>query len=148
MTVALTAVRPMVETISHHDQILGIIVYRDFDVDGIRFISPNYFSLQLGQMRRPAGYEVVPHIHNAVQRHTVGTQEVLFIKGGRIRIDFYSFSQDFLESRELGAGDLVLLVGAGHGIEVLEEATIVEVKNGPFIEGADKGRFSGKRPPA
>jgi hypothetical protein len=133
------------ETIRHEDQIVAIIIYRDFQVEGIKFLSPDYFSLQLGHMRRPAGYHVVPHIHNAVQRHTVGTQEVLFVKSGLIRIDFYSFAQEFLQSRQLGEGDLVLLVGAGHGIEVLEEATIVEVKNGPFIEGADKGRFEGKR---
>lgn len=135
----------MIETIRHDDQIVAIIVYRDYQVDGIKFLSPNDFSLQLGHMRRPAGYQVVPHIHNPVHRHTVGTQEVLFIKSGLIQIDFYSFSKEYLESRQLGAGDLVLLAGAGHGIEVLEEATIVEVKNGPFIEGADKGRFEGKR---
>lgn len=135
----------LMETIRHDDQIVAIIVHRDFQVDGIKFLSPDYFSLQLGHMHRPAGYQVVPHIHNAVQRHTVGTQEVLFIKSGRIRIDFYSFAQEYLQSRELCAGDLVLLVGAGHGIEVLEDATIVEVKNGPFIAGADKGRFDGKR---
>jgi len=69
----------------------------------------------------------------------------LFIKSGVVRIDFYSYEQVYLESRELSAGDFILLAGAGHGIEVLEDATIVEVKNGPFIEGADKGRFEGKR---
>lgn len=135
----------MIETIQHDGQTVAILVRTSYDIDGIQFMSPNDFALQLGQMRRPAGYQVVPHIHNPVQRHTVGTQEVLFIKGGRIRIDFYSFAQVYLESRELGPGDFILLAGAGHGIEILEEATIVEVKNGPFIEGADKGRFDGKR---
>ena len=134
-----------IETITHDGQTVAILVRNSYDVDGIKFMSPNDFALQLGQMRRPAGYQVVPHIHNPVQRNTVGTQEVLFIKSGRIRIDFYSFSQVYLESRELGPGDFILLAGAGHGIEIIEEATIVEVKNGPFIEGADKGRFDGKR---
>jgi hypothetical protein len=96
-------------------------------------------------MKRPAGYQVIPHMHNPVQRNTIGTQEVLFIKSGLIRIDFFAFDQEFLESRKLSAGDVVLLAGAGHGIEVLEEAVIVEVKNGPFVEGADKGRFPGRR---
>ena len=45
----------------------------------------------------------------------------------------------------MSAGDLILLAGAGHGIKVLEKSTIVEVKNGPFVEGADKGRFEGKK---
>ena len=135
----------MIDTIQHDGQTVAILVRNSYDVDGIKFMSPTDFALQLGQMRRPAGYQVVPHIHNPVERHTIGTQEVLFVKTGRIRIDFFSFAQEYLESRELGPGDFILLAGAGHGIEVLEEATIVEVKNGPFIEGADKGRFDGKR---
>lgn len=135
----------MIDTIEHDGQTVAILVRNSYDVDGIKFMSPTDFALQLGQMRRPAGYQVVPHIHNPVERHTIGTQEVLFVKTGRIRIDFFSFAQEYLESRELGPGDFILLAGAGHGIEVIEEATIVEVKNGPFIEGADKGRFDGKR---
>ena len=136
---------PAVETIQCDGQVIAIIVHRDYRVDGIKFLSPNEFSLQLGHMTRPAGYEVVPHMHNPVERNTIGTQEALFIKKGVVRVDFYGFDQRYLESRQLEAGDLILLAGAGHGIEVLEEATIVEVKNGPFIEGADKGRFDGKR---
>lgn len=136
----------MIETIQWQDQIIALIIRGGYDVDGIKFLTPNEFSLQLGHMRRPAGYQVVPHTHNPVARHTVGTQEVLFLKRGVIRIDFYTFEQEYVESRELRAGDLILLAGAGHGIEVLEEATIVEVKNGPYIEGADKGRFEGKKP--
>ena len=94
-------------------------------------------------MNRPKGYKVIPHIHNPVHRNTVGTQEVLFIKKGKIRIDFYSYEQDYIDSRTLSEGDAILLVGAGHGIDVLEPAIIIEVKNGPFIPGADKGRFAG-----
>ncbi|HYE84970.1 MAG TPA: hypothetical protein VEA16_01350 [Vicinamibacterales bacterium] len=135
----------MIETIQWQDQIIAIIVRAGYDVEGIKFLTPNDFALQLGHMRRPTGYQVVPHTHNPVDRHTVGTQEVLFLKRGRIRVDFYTFEQTYVESRELVAGDLIMLAGAGHGIDVLEDATIVEVKNGPFIEGADKGRFPGKR---
>ena len=135
----------MIETIVHDDTIFAIIVYKDYETEGVEFLSPTDFSLQLGYIHRPAGYHVMPHTHNPVHRQTIGTQEVLFIKSGVIRIDFYSCEQVYLESRELSAGDIVLLASAGHGFEVLEDATIVEVKNGPFIEGADKSRFEGKR---
>ncbi len=135
----------MIEQIVYDNTIVAIIVYKNYQTEGIKFLTPDEFSLQLGFMQRPAGYQIVPHIHNPVHRHSIGTQEVLFIKSGVIRVDFYSFEQVYLESRDLSAGDFILLAGAGHGIEVLEDATIVEVKNGPFIEGADKGRFEGKR---
>ena len=135
----------MIERIVHDGQTIAVLIGKNYRKEGIEFLTPNDFSLQIGHMTRPVGYRVVPHAHNPVPRHTIGTQEALFIKSGRIRIDFYAFDQTYLESRELGAGDILLLAGAGHGIEVLEEATIVEVKNGPFVEGADKGRFEGRR---
>lgn len=136
---------PTIEKIMHKGTLIALIIYKIYKQNGIQFLSPNEYSLQLGYMTRPKGYKIMPHIHNPVHRHTIGTQEVLFIKSGEIRIDFYSFEQFFLESRKLSAGDIILLAGAGHGIEVLQEAEIVEVKNGPFIEGVDKGRFEGKR---
>jgi hypothetical protein len=135
----------MIEKIEHKNAVIALILRRSFEQDGIQFLSPNDYLLQLGYMKRPAGYQIVPHVHNPVPRNTVGTQEVLFIKSGEIRIDFYSFEQKYLESRTLSAGDIILLAGAGHGIEVLKEAEIIEVKNGPFVAGADKGRFEGKR---
>lgn len=131
----------MIETITHDKTTIAIILRRSYSVDGIAFVTPNEFTLQLGHMTRPAGYEVIPHIHKPVRRETVGTQEVLFIKSGRILIRFFDFDERMITSREVGAGDVILLAAAGHGITVLETATIVEVKNGPFIEGADKGRF-------
>lgn len=134
----------MIEKIVHNNIVIALILYKEYKQEGISFLSPNEYSLQLGYMTRPKGYQISPHIHNPVKRNTIGTQEVLFIKSGEIRIDFYSFEQSFLESRKLSAGDIILLAGAGHGIEVLQEAEIIEVKNGPFIDGADKGRFKGK----
>ena len=135
----------MIETIKHQEEVIAIIVRKDYCKEGIEFVTPEDFSLQLGHMTRPVGYKIIPHTHKPFRRETVGTQEVLFIKSGRVRVDFYSFEQVYLESRDLDAGDLILLAGAGHGITILETATIVEVKNGPFIEGADKGRFEGKK---
>lgn len=135
----------MIETIYHNDSVVAIILRKDHHTEGIEFITPQNFSLQLGSMTRPAGYKIVPHIHNPVRRETTGTQEALFVKRGRIEIDFYSFEQVYLQSRILSAGDIVLLAGAGHGITVVEESEIIEVKNGPFIAGSDKGRFEGRK---
>jgi hypothetical protein len=137
----------MIETICHNDQVIGIIMHKDYHIDNnkIEFVSPQDYLLQLGYMNRPVGYKVIPHIHNPVRRETYGTQEVLFIKEGRILIEFYSYEHVYLESRELSAGDVILLCGAGHGITMLEPTIMIEVKNGPFIEGEDKGRFEGKK---
>jgi hypothetical protein len=138
----------MIETIRDEGEIIAIIVHREheLDPDMIEFISPLHFSLQLGLMNRSAGYRVIPHAHNPVERNTIGTQEVLFITKGSIEVDFYSFRRQYLESRTLRAGDVILLSGAGHGITMLENSSIIEVKNGPFVEGMDKERFDGVKP--
>jgi hypothetical protein len=134
----------MVEFVRSDGIVIGIIIKNGYRLDGdkIEFVTPNDYSLQVGYMCRPNGYKVVPHSHNSVKRETTGTQEVLFIKEGKIKIDFFSFDRQYLESRILAGGDLVFLAGAGHGITVLEDATIVEVKNGPFVPGSDKERFN------
>lgn len=132
-----------IENIIHNGLVIAIIIQNEYHHDGIKFLSDESFSLQIGYMSRPKGYQVIPHIHNPVERNTIGTQEVLFIKKGKIRIDFYSYEQVYLESRTLTEGDVIFLIGAGHGIDILEPSEIFEVKNGPYIEGADKGRFEG-----
>ena len=71
------------------------------------------------------------------------TQEVLFIKKGVIRVDFYDEYEDYLESRDLYAGDIILLVSGGHGFQILEEVEMIEVKQGPYAGEYDKKRFSG-----
>ncbi len=71
------------------------------------------------------------------------TQEVLFIKKGKLRVDFYDDYEDYLESVILEAGDVILLVSGGHGFKILEETEMIEVKQGPYSGEADKKRFTG-----
>ncbi len=133
----------MIETLKIGDQLLAVIVPRDFNEPGIHFFTPNDLSQQLAHMRHPAGKVIEPHVHNPVDRSVQFTQEVLFIKRGRLRVDFYDNQQTYLESRVLGAGDVILLATGGHGFEVLEELEMVEVKQGPYAGDQDKTRFVG-----
>lgn len=135
----------MIETIKYNNLIIAIIIYGDYQKDGISFITPPEFSLQLGYLNHPAGHRIVPHVHNPIHRETIGTQEVLFIKSGSIKIDFYSSQQKYLESRTLSARDMVLLASGGHGIEILEPTIMFEVKNGPYLDDMDKVRFEGEK---
>lgn len=94
-------------------------------------------------MHHPAGKDIDAHVHNLVHRNVVLTQEVLFIKRGKLRVDFYDDYEDYLESTTLEAGDVILLISGGHGFSVLEDVEMVEVKQGPYSGEADKKRFSG-----
>ena len=131
----------MIETITHASTVLAIIIRQDFKKDGIEFFTPNHFSQQLAYMNRPAGYVIQPHVHNPVRREVEFTKEVLFVKSGRLRVDFYSESQAYLESTNLSTGDVILLAQGGHGFEMLEDTEIIEVKQGPYAGEQDKTRF-------
>ena len=121
---------------------LAIIVRNSYRSDGIKFFTPNNFSQQLGYMNRPTGYRIEPHVHNHIQKEVRQTQEVLFIRKGKLRIDFYKENMKYLESRILESGDVILLSGGGHGIEILQHSEILEVKQGPYQGEKDKKRFS------
>lgn len=135
----------MIENIKHNDELLAIIIYNSFDKPGIHFFTPNELSQQLAYMHHPAGKIIEPHVHNPVPREVHYTQEVLFIKRGKIRVDFYDTAQNYLESRTLSTGDVILLATGGHGFEILEEIEMIEVKQGPYAGEVDKTRFISKK---
>jgi len=132
----------MIERVNFADVEFAIILRSDFREPGIHFFTPGDFSQQLGYMRHPAGHVIQPHVHNPVSRAVHFTHEVLFLRRGRLRVDFYTDAGVYLESRELGAGDVILLAAGGHGFEALEEIEMVEVKQGPYVGDADKTRFT------
>jgi hypothetical protein len=131
----------MIEEIKTEGEILAIIVRNHFAKDGISFFTPNDFSQQLAYMKHPAGKIIEPHIHNPIKREVLFTKEVLFIKKGKLRVDFYDINQNYLQSRILTSGDVILLSEGGHGFEVLEDLEMFEVKQGPYVGEADKTRF-------
>jgi hypothetical protein len=66
---------------------------------------------------------------------------VLFIKSGKVRVDFYDDHQNYYESRILNKNDVILLASGGHGFEMLEVSEIIEVKQGPYSQKKDKKIF-------
>ncbi|HNZ26106.1 MAG TPA: hypothetical protein PLG34_01160 [Spirochaetota bacterium] len=132
----------MLEEIKFNDEILAIIIYSSFSKDGIHFFTPDDFSQQLAYMKHPKGKLIQPHVHNPVSREVKYTKEVLFIKKGKIRVDFFDDCQNYLKSRILQSGDIILLSSGGHGFEVIEEIEMIEVKQGPYAGDQDKTRFN------
>jgi hypothetical protein len=131
----------MVERIEHNNILLALIIRASYEKEGISFFTPDDFSQQLGYMKREKGYVIEPHVHNPVTREVVWTQEVLYIKTGKVRVDFYDESKVYLESRFLFTGDVILLASGGHGFTMIEESEIIEVKQGPYSGDKDKTRF-------
>jgi hypothetical protein len=125
------------------NQLLALIIRKDYAEPGVHFFTPDEFSQQLGYMKHAARTRIQPHIHKRVRRELQFTQEVLFVRKGKLRVDFYDDSQRYHCSRILEGGDVILLASAGHGFEVLEDVEMFEVKQGPYAEAEDKVRFRG-----
>ncbi|RJQ52964.1 MAG: NAD-dependent epimerase/dehydratase family protein [Actinobacteria bacterium] len=132
-----------VEEIRDGDEWLAIVIRREHHEEGVNFFSPADFSQQLGFIRHQAGHVIEPHVHNVVPREVLYTQEVLFVRSGRLRVDLFGSDGHFAGSRVLEAGDTILLAGGGHGFEVLADCEMVEVKQGPYAGTMDKLRIEG-----
>ena len=133
----------MIEEIKHNNELMGIIIKNTYKSEGVSFFTPNDFSQQLAYMSHKTGKIIDPHIHNPVKREVRFTQEVLVIKKGKLRVDFYDDDQNYLESRELLEGDVILLASGGHGFHVIEDIEMIEIKQGPYAGDKDKTRFQG-----
>ncbi len=131
----------MIKYINFNNKLQAIIIRHSFQKEGIEFFTPDDFSQQLAYMKRPKDYVIAPHVHNPVPREVQFTKEVLYLKNGKVRVDFYDEQQKYLESTVLHAGDVILLAFGGHGFEMLEESEIIEVKQGPYAGDLDKTRF-------
>ena len=132
----------MIEEVTHQQIILAIIIRANYKKEGISFFTPGDFSQQLGYMNRPKGYIIDPHVHNLVERKVTLTQEVLYIKSGEVKVNFYTNDQEYLESRTLQTGDVILLAAGGHGFEMLAATEMIEIKQGPYCGDEDKVRFT------
>lgn len=131
----------MIEEITHEGKLIAIIVRSTFRKQGIEFFTPDDFSQQLAYMNRPANYRIPPHIHNSAHREVSLTQEVLFIRSGKVKVDFYDSDRRPLVDSILETGDVILLASGGHGFTMLEPTEIIEVKQGPYLGDGDKIRF-------
>ena len=127
--------------ITSKKRLLAVIIKAKFKQDGLKFFVPDEYPQQLGYMGRPRGYTIAPHVHKPTLRRIKFTQEVLFIRSGKVRVDFYDGRKHYIESRIVKQGDIVFLAFGGHGFEFMEDAEMIEVKQGPFFKGIQPVRF-------
>ena len=132
----------LAEPVEVGDRCLAWVMRAGLDVEGVEFATPGHAPLQVGFMGHKAGHKITPHEHLPVERRVQGTAEVLLIRRGLLKVNFFAPGERISnESRILGAGDVILLVDGGHSFEVLEDLEMVEVKQGPYAGEQDKQRF-------
>ena len=131
----------MVEKITSGGVPLAYIIHRELLPDRTTFLTPPEFRQQVGFVVYPAGGEIQRHVHRPIERHLIGTSEVLVLRSGRCEIDIYNDAHELVATRELRVGDVMLMVGGGHGFRMLEDTTFLEIKQGPYAGEDEKVRF-------
>ena len=107
----------------------------------IAFFSQNADFIQVGAWAYDADKRILAHTHNDVPRTVTRTHETLYVRKGRIEARIYDEARALVETLEAGEGDILTLMGGGHGYTILEDGTqVLEVKNGPYV-GADMDRI-------
>lgn len=131
----------LTECIGCDGEAIAYIIRAEKAPERTSFVTPDDFKQQVGFIVYPKGGHIARHIHKPLERHLVGTSEVLLVRKGLLEVDFYNDRKDYLETRELREGDLILLVSGGHGFRCREDTVLLEIKQGPYIGPDEKEKF-------
>lgn len=131
------------EHIEHEGQPLAFLIRKDYAPAKTEFLTPSEAFQQIGMIVYNGGQSITPHIHTPIERHVIGTPETLIVRSGRMEVTLYSADRQVVAVRELKAGDTILLISGGHGISMIEDTVLLEVKQGPYAGNRDKVRFEG-----
>lgn len=125
----------MAKEIKSGEDTLAIIFNRDTELKkGHNFLTEPKENLQIGVINEEKGHSVKPHVHYPVERKIYGTQEMLYVEKGRLKVIFFSDSGEKVCEEILNPGELVILLRGGHGFEFLDDARIIYSKQGPYID--------------
>jgi hypothetical protein len=130
-----------IDWIQHAGQTLAVIIRASVMPEKTTFITPDEFLQQAGFVVYPASGQIAAHTHNPVDRHLTGTAETLIVRKGRLLMRLYTQEHDLVTERVLEQGDIILLVAGGHGFQVLEDAVLFDLKQGPYTGLMEKERF-------
>jgi hypothetical protein len=120
---------------------LAYLIRRELTPDRTTFLTPNEFKQQVGFVVYAKGSAIPRHVHREIARTLIGTSEVLVVRQGLCEIDIYNDDRELVATRELRAGDIMLMVGGGHGFRMIEDTVFLEVKQGPYMGLDEKERF-------
>ena len=88
-------------------------------------------------MRHKSQTYIKPHTHKNYLRKIKKTTEILLIKKGSLRVDFYS-KRKYLFSKVVNKGKILILLEGSHGFKILKNCSMLEVKQGPYNPKKDK----------
>lgn len=122
-----------IQIIKYDRQTIALVFRHRLRAKGVNFLTPHNYTLQLGLIEHSAGKLIRDHIHRQDIKYKVDTtQEFLYIEKGKVRITLYNNHWQKIKAVILKKGDFILFVSGGHGLKILSECRIIEIKQGPY----------------
>jgi hypothetical protein len=129
-----------VERIEYNGKLLAIIIRKNFNKEGLTFVTEDEHGLQVGVHIQKKGFEAKPHIHTPFEDlKNLEVQEMFYVEKGKIRIGLYDDNGDKLKDIEGNQGDILILI-SGHSLLCLEDSKLIEIKQGPY-RGKEEKRY-------
>jgi hypothetical protein len=123
----------MIEKIYYKNILIGIRIAGHFPKGSIPHTDEKE-ALGLLTLTYPAGSHLKAHVHKPKKRITHRLQECFIVHKGKARIDLYGPDKKLFKRIYITTGQLFIALNGGHGFHILQDAEIIELKNGPFID--------------
>ena len=128
------------EEIYDKDDLLVIILRAGDYLPGTNFYNRENDFIQTGTWNHPKGHKIKAHSHQTFDRIVKRTQEMVYLKEGKMKSNIYDKKDKFLAEILLNPGDVIIYLDGGHDFEILEDNTqVFEIKNGPYF-GTEKDK--------
>lgn len=127
---------------SSENVLIAIVIPSSYNNSGINFLTFPDSTLQLAIISSEKGYEVPKHYHPEYNRIICKTMECIFVKYGKLRINFYDNKNEYIGNYLARNGDVVLFMNGGHSIEYMQKSEIIEIRQGPYYKERDKINFN------
>jgi hypothetical protein len=100
--------------------------------EGTEWFGEKYEPLQASRMQYSAGSEFRIHKHILNPRTIKFTQEAFIVIKGKIEVGIYDDNCVMIGRLEAWEGEAIFVYRGGHGVKILEDSLLYEVKAGQF----------------
>jgi mannose-6-phosphate isomerase-like protein (cupin superfamily) len=137
-----------IEKVERNGKILAIItrakIFSELSKENkMVFVTPDEFPFQIGVHSRERGEIIKPHFHLPfIELKDFPVQEFFYVISGSVKIDLYDERENDQKVAEviINEGDTIVL-NTGHGFTFLDDAKLIELKQGPYRGRDQEKRF-------
>ena len=121
-----------IERIEYNKKLLALIVREGYCKEGTNFISEKKHSFQVGFHNVKRGKRYKAHVSLPFKDIKIlKSNKIYYIKKGKVEIDFYN-NKNRVSASILNKGDLIIFILEGHGVTVLKDTLMIEIKQGSY----------------